>query len=109
MIGDGVVVWRGAALWGYSWICMAIMLLPLLGDLGEFFDVPLSRRLLIRPSSPAVYLYFLGCEGQSEWWYIAGTQAKQCVLRLHISDVAFDSIYGFPFSFRLSLVSYTYS
>uniref|UniRef100_D8Q2X1 Uncharacterized protein n=1 Tax=Schizophyllum commune (strain H4-8 / FGSC 9210) TaxID=578458 RepID=D8Q2X1_SCHCM len=49
MIGDGVVVWRGAALWGYSWICMAIMLLPLLGDLG-----------------------------QSEWWYIAGTQAKHC-------------------------------
>ncbi|KAI5832494.1 hypothetical protein K523DRAFT_349773 [Schizophyllum commune Tattone D] len=59
MIGDGVVVWRGAALWGYSWVCMAIMLLPLLGDL-------------------AVYLYFLGCEGQSEWWYIAGTQAKHC-------------------------------
>ncbi|TRM60822.1 hypothetical protein BD626DRAFT_549511 [Schizophyllum amplum] len=49
MLGDGVVVWRAAALWGYNWACMAIMLLPLVGDLG-----------------------------QSEWWYIAGTQAKQC-------------------------------
>ena len=47
MIGDGVVVWRGAALWGYSWICMAVMLLPLLGDLGKPSRLPTFPRMLI--------------------------------------------------------------
>ncbi|KAL1663126.1 hypothetical protein GGF50DRAFT_57576 [Schizophyllum commune] len=49
IISDSVVVWRGVALWGYSWRCSTIMLLPLLGDLG-----------------------------QTKWLYIAGMQDKRC-------------------------------
>lgn len=59
MLGDGVVIWRAAGLWGFSRTLMAIMLVPLLADFS-------------------VFLYFLGCEGETEWWYIAGTQAKHC-------------------------------
>ncbi|KAI5824979.1 hypothetical protein K523DRAFT_252046 [Schizophyllum commune Tattone D] len=59
IISDSVVVWRGVALWGYSWRCSTIMLLPLLGDL-------------------VVYVYFLACEGQTKWSYIAGMQDKRC-------------------------------
>ncbi|KAL1676554.1 hypothetical protein EV122DRAFT_216177 [Schizophyllum commune] len=64
IISDGVVVWRGVALWGYRWKCSAIMLLPLLGDLGEAYAF--------------VYVYFLACEGQTKWSYIAGMQDKRC-------------------------------
>ncbi|KAL1703123.1 hypothetical protein EV121DRAFT_208644 [Schizophyllum commune] len=49
IISDGVVVWRGVALWGYSWRSSTIMLLPLLGDLGH-----------------------------TKWLYIAGMQDKRC-------------------------------
>ncbi|KAI5885795.1 uncharacterized protein SCHCODRAFT_02672886 [Schizophyllum commune H4-8] len=77
IISDGVVVWRGAALWGYNWRCSTIMLLPLFGDLAQ-----------------AVYVYFLACEGQSKWLYIDGMQAKHC----HDSQRA---MYFFSFSTNL--------
>ncbi|KAJ4485775.1 hypothetical protein J3R30DRAFT_1406381 [Lentinula aciculospora] len=53
LIGDGVVVWRACALWGYD---KKIMLLPIL---------LLSAAAVLVP-------FFVGCLGNHDWIYIAG-------------------------------------
>ncbi|KIY65337.1 hypothetical protein CYLTODRAFT_424434 [Cylindrobasidium torrendii FP15055 ss-10] len=59
MLGDGVVIWRAAGIWGNSLPLVATMLIPLLADFSLF-------------------LYFLGCEAETGWWYNPGLQARRC-------------------------------
>ncbi|KAJ3845922.1 hypothetical protein EV368DRAFT_20917, partial [Lentinula lateritia] len=59
ILGDAIVVWRAGALWAFDSKIMFSMIIVLLGDF-------------------ATILYFIGCEGQADWWYIAGTQPKSC-------------------------------
>ncbi|KIK52483.1 hypothetical protein GYMLUDRAFT_207969 [Collybiopsis luxurians FD-317 M1] len=59
ILGDAIVIWRAGALWKFDLPIMIIMLTPLLADF-------------------ATTLYFIGCEGQADWWYIAGTEPKSC-------------------------------
>ncbi|KAJ4479184.1 hypothetical protein J3R30DRAFT_2729531 [Lentinula aciculospora] len=59
ILGDAIVIWRAGALWAFDWKIMSSMVVVLLGDF-------------------ATTLYFIGCEGKGDWWYIAGTQPKSC-------------------------------
>ncbi|KAJ3909359.1 hypothetical protein F5879DRAFT_83343 [Lentinula edodes] len=53
LIGDGVVVWRACALWGYS---KKIMFLP----------------ILLLSAAAILITFFVGCLGVHDWTYIAG-------------------------------------
>ncbi|KAH7880170.1 uncharacterized protein C8R40DRAFT_1034932, partial [Lentinula edodes] len=57
-----LMVWRAGALWAFDWKIMFSMII-----------LHLSSLLNV-----ATILYFIGCEGQADWWYIAGTQLKSC-------------------------------
>ncbi|KAJ3965029.1 hypothetical protein EV361DRAFT_955397 [Lentinula raphanica] len=59
ILGDAIVIWRAGALWAFDRKIMLSMIIVLLGDF-------------------ATTLYFIGCEGKADWWYIAGTQPKSC-------------------------------
>ncbi|KIK52484.1 hypothetical protein GYMLUDRAFT_966471 [Collybiopsis luxurians FD-317 M1] len=59
ILGDAIVIWRAGALWKFNIPIMIIMLVPLLADF-------------------ATTLFFIGCEGRADWWYIAGTEPKSC-------------------------------
>ncbi|KAJ3964819.1 hypothetical protein EV361DRAFT_23931 [Lentinula raphanica] len=59
ILGDAIVIWRAGALWAFDRKIILSMIIVLLGDF-------------------ATTLYFIGCEGKADWWYIAGTQPKSC-------------------------------
>ncbi|KAF5378924.1 hypothetical protein D9757_008725 [Collybiopsis confluens] len=76
ILGDAVVIWRAGALWQFGRTAMIIMLIPLIADFGGHLDTVSNFLFLI--CIEATTMYFIGCVGEGNWWYIAGTEPKSC-------------------------------